>query len=458
MESKTYYDLLELDKEASNREIKKAYFKQVRKNPPDQAPEKFKKIRAAYEILSDPVAKEEYDNRILLPEWLKNALNLAEECRENGNTSKAIAIYEEILSKYKSVKFIEVELGETYIENNNTQKAIDLFKNLLQKNKNDLVIMNRLVAAYSMRGWINKAIELCEYMIDQKVDAIENIYTNMLEAYLQNEKYKKAQKFAIKLLDYNTDDQSTFLGIICGTELSIIQESENITSRSYKKLRKYCIWFLDHLKENQELIDGVFEYIVNMIFHAYKAEDAIQLTDPLADYINDEERIEAYQYAKENKFVFDEIDMISHDRRISSILVDIIQMTFAKNQSYRDDAFFLDELEYIAAKIELIDNYEYHNREFKVLKSEYNGLYTLIKDFIDDIRFKNNREKTLMKLFKELEKTDTFGLSNYLESDDEFMDFRPYEEPYTNDEVKVGRNDPCPCGSGRKYKKCCINK
>ncbi len=22
---------------------------------------------------------------------------------------------------------------------------------------------------------------------------------------------------------------------------------------------------------------------------------------------------------------------------------------------------------------------------------------------------------------------------------------------------KIGRNDPCPCGSGKKYKKCCIN-
>ncbi|WP_252349118.1 SEC-C metal-binding domain-containing protein [Ochrobactrum sp. BTU1] len=21
--------------------------------------------------------------------------------------------------------------------------------------------------------------------------------------------------------------------------------------------------------------------------------------------------------------------------------------------------------------------------------------------------------------------------------------------------TKVGRNDPCPCGSGKKYKKCC---
>ncbi len=23
---------------------------------------------------------------------------------------------------------------------------------------------------------------------------------------------------------------------------------------------------------------------------------------------------------------------------------------------------------------------------------------------------------------------------------------------------KIGRNDPCPCGSGKKYKKCCITK
>jgi len=22
--------------------------------------------------------------------------------------------------------------------------------------------------------------------------------------------------------------------------------------------------------------------------------------------------------------------------------------------------------------------------------------------------------------------------------------------------LKTGRNDPCPCGSGKKYKKCCL--
>ena len=32
---------------------------------------------------------------------------------------------------------------------------------------------------------------------------------------------------------------------------------------------------------------------------------------------------------------------------------------------------------------------------------------------------------------------------------------RPSREPVVREEPKVGRNDPCPCGSGKKYKKCC---
>jgi SEC-C motif-containing protein len=29
------------------------------------------------------------------------------------------------------------------------------------------------------------------------------------------------------------------------------------------------------------------------------------------------------------------------------------------------------------------------------------------------------------------------------------------ESPIMREEPKIGRNDPCPCGSGKKYKKCC---
>lgn len=30
-------------------------------------------------------------------------------------------------------------------------------------------------------------------------------------------------------------------------------------------------------------------------------------------------------------------------------------------------------------------------------------------------------------------------------------------EPHDSESSKVGRNDPCPCGSGKKYKKCCLS-
>jgi preprotein translocase subunit SecA len=31
-------------------------------------------------------------------------------------------------------------------------------------------------------------------------------------------------------------------------------------------------------------------------------------------------------------------------------------------------------------------------------------------------------------------------------------------EPIRNRDPRVGRNDPCPCGSGKKYKSCCMKK
>jgi hypothetical protein len=40
------------------------------------------------------------------------------------------------------------------------------------------------------------------------------------------------------------------------------------------------------------------------------------------------------------------------------------------------------------------------------------------------------------------------------ERDKEIAPFDPPREPYRAP-AKIGRNDPCPCGSGKKYKKCC---
>jgi len=62
----------------------------------------------------------------------------------------------------------------------------------------------------------------------------------------------------------------------------------------------------------------------------------------------------------------------------------------------------------------------------------------------------------------------TFGLSDNLLVDPEKNTADTEIEPVTQltdfpktiirEEARIGRNDPCPCGSGKKYKKCCLNK
>jgi curved DNA-binding protein CbpA len=60
------YEVIRVPPTASDNEIRRAYFELVREYPPEQSPEQFKRIRAAYEILRDPVQRVEWDLFIAL--------------------------------------------------------------------------------------------------------------------------------------------------------------------------------------------------------------------------------------------------------------------------------------------------------------------------------------------------------------------------------------------------------
>jgi tetratricopeptide (TPR) repeat protein len=83
------------------------------------------------------------------------------------------------------------------------------------------------------------------------------------------------------------------------------------------------------------------------------------------------------------------------------------------------------------------------------LKNEYPRLYALHEAFFNEALSAKNPEKMMYQREKMLakQKLQPMGLSAG-EEDDEVQTIRR-EGP------KIGRNDPCPCGSGKKYKRCC---
>lgn len=61
------YRALEIDRRATDAEIKRAYFQLVRQFPPEREPAKFQQIRAAYERLRTPESRALIDLFLLQP-------------------------------------------------------------------------------------------------------------------------------------------------------------------------------------------------------------------------------------------------------------------------------------------------------------------------------------------------------------------------------------------------------
>ncbi len=66
--------------------------------------------------------------------------------------------------------------------------------------------------------------------------------------------------------------------------------------------------------------------------------------------------------------------------------------------------------------------------------------------------FDFNKREDMERLFKKAIKQQKSPLEFMME-----MKQEPTERQLTRKPPRVGRNELCPCGSGKKFKKCCLN-
>lgn len=93
----------------------------------------------------------------------------------------------------------------------------------------------------------------------------------------------------------------------------------------------------------------------------------------------------------------------------------------------------------------IFDAFNNRGISFKDL-DQANEVMKLIMDLSNNIRIWENNGHTPQEIFERFEKPNLKPLP------DKSFEFRSAKKE------KIGRNAPCPCGSGKKYKKCCLRK
>ena len=104
----------------------------------------------------------------------------------------------------------------------------------------------------------------------------------------------------------------------------------------------------------------------------------------------------------------------------------------------------------------------YAKEGFDMFEQMIQGIREDTVKYCFNVTVNTTTERKAIMEAKEAKKSDYVDAPQHGAADSPEQTFVPdrdsKQETVRREEPKIGRNDPCPCGSGKKYKNCCMNK
>ena len=461
----TYYEILGLAPGASQTDIKKAYFRLIRQYSPESDPEQFQKIREAYEQLKN--MQNAPEGPVFPPfsePWAENMLKQIEKYRREGDTGRFRDTCEEAWRLFpKDIQFLYL-LVLAQRQCGNTGKAVKNAELLVQKEPDNKWFYRELAVSYMERGFTQKAYRACEKAYElgcRDMDFIliyaeechnYGVYDRGVEILLQviRQERKWSKEEMPELV-------SAYMGLLkmCG-----VMRSENLPEVADglgRMLEQYGLYLEDYVPELCMMMSCVWTSKENRLMEVHQAERVLAALGKMCH--GDPEMEELVERAKE------EYDhrRIMEDPRIGETL------------EYGYEVYFgLDMLneyvrKYAVADVQLcmLEEREEILKQARILEKEYPDYYEKLRGFLEKMRSGRDQaylKDGLLKIYRRLSQ-ESKGGRYYEKYPDEkrraegtIICGGMSDEPYVRDAKKIGRNDPCPCGSGKKYKHCCMKK
>lgn len=461
----TYYDVLGLAPGASQTDIKKAYFRLIRQYSPESDPEQFQKIREAYEQLRS--MQNAPEGPVFPPfsePWAENMLKQVERYRREGDTERFRDTCEEAWRLFpKDIQFLYL-LIIAQRQCGNTGKAVKNAELLVRKTPENKWFHRELAISYMERGFTRKAYRACGKAYELGCRDMDFVLT-----------------YAEVCNNYGVYDKGTeiLLDMVCQEKRWSKEEMPELMSAYAGLLNMYSRTGADGLTEAVDRLCGTLEQ-----YGLYLKEYVPDLCLMMSCVWMAEEN--CLMEVKQTERVLTALRKICHGDSELEKLVDRTKEEYDYQRILKDPRigetleygyeiyFERDGLDEYIRKFALTDiqlcmleEREEILAQAEILKTEYPDYYEKLRKFLEKLRAGKNQaylKDGLLKIYRRLSQEVSGGYyyEKYPEekrrAEGTMIHDGMSEEPYVRQSKKIGRNDPCPCGSGKKYKHCCMKK
>ncbi|MDR3239699.1 MAG: DnaJ domain-containing protein [Clostridiales bacterium] len=497
-----YYTILGVERGADKTRLKRAYYEQVKLHPPETDPDGFQALREAYAFLTDDQKRAGYDKQLELPPELSEVLLTADALFRSDRYKEAISKLKKAERKFPASEEIGILLGRSYLENNNYKYAIDQFRKTSQKHPASQEAARHLAMAYMKRGFTIKANDQFRAAIE-----IDSRDAETWAIYLGFVRHHRDAEYGRVMTEVDAIDPEMFKEryiVYGGSALEVAEGWDSDFDKALVWCEKFTRFFLRDPKPLEAECNMALSLISHFLETDRAADAVLTLYDKLRTSNCNEQRGKKLDQFKAR------MDFLTFKRECGydPALIDLTDLLVSGIITSYEEVYLCQ------MEIHIVSKPEKFRKNLRDMRTAYPGYFELHKDFYLDVINPHKEQKLIEKTyrkstslhkkypkafradslqeymmdpdkaFKVYDKsqaknvhllrafTQLFGgadrdpddhpdedlsdeLVNELYEEDWDDDDDGEQMPYRRTERKVGRNEMCPCGSGKKYKHCC---
>lgn len=461
------YQILGLSEGAEQKEIKRAYFKLVRQYSPEKDPERFQQIREAYERLTEDSSKEKEGSITLEFPDTPLASQMKEQIQKRIRTRDyqgAMLTAEEGLRYYGEFEGFLYFLAISQRHVGKTGKCVKNFERLVQLFPDKLIYRKELAFSYMERGFMNKAYQAFQTAYSKGIRDLTFLHMFSLcckERYMD----EQAVSLLLELISLAGKKPKENLELLLDSYGGLFAMEGLASNSELQAARKSFMEFLHsaepYLPEyEEELLYLTGCIVANASFYSDNGEPVETIVKEVRRIcsVNRNQKHDPLKKAWENFDIYLEQAAIEHDERLPQWLKES-HYTFMDNDEDPQIIRFAQR----DTQLCILEEWPAIRDILRIIKDSYPLFYKGLQDFVQTLENTTDINQLRERLLKDYDRrAQSISGGRYYEKYPDRRKKKPttqwdsdMEGTYVRSQPKIGRNDPCPCGSGKKYKNCC---